>query len=59
MQSFWQDLKYAMRSLRNAPSFAIIAVMVFDGKAQSVVPLYQRRGEGGGIVGRIVQYLDL
>ena len=27
MQSFWQDLKYAMRSLRNAPSFAIIAVI--------------------------------
>jgi len=27
MQSFWQDMKYAMRSLRNAPSFAIIAVV--------------------------------
>lgn len=27
MQSFWQDLKYAMRSLRNSPSFAIIAVV--------------------------------
>jgi predicted permease len=27
MQSFWQDLKYAMRSLRNSASFAIIAVL--------------------------------
>jgi predicted permease len=27
MQSFWQDMKYAMRSLRNSPSFAIIAVV--------------------------------
>jgi predicted permease len=27
MQSFWQDLKYAMRSLRNAPGFAIIAIV--------------------------------
>jgi predicted permease len=27
MHSFWQDMKYAMRSLRNSPSFAIIAVM--------------------------------
>src|ERR1700676_558586 len=27
MQIFWQDLKYAMRSLRNSASFAIIAVL--------------------------------
>src|ERR1700736_1625076 len=27
MHSFWQDMKYAMRSLRNSPSFAIIAVV--------------------------------
>jgi predicted permease len=27
MQSFWQDMKYAMRSLHNAPTFAIIAVV--------------------------------
>jgi predicted permease len=27
MQSFWQDMKYAIRSLRNAPGFAIIAVV--------------------------------
>jgi predicted permease len=27
MHSFWQDMQYAMRSLRNSPSFAIIAVM--------------------------------
>ncbi len=27
MQSFWQDMKYAMRSLRSAPGFAIIAVV--------------------------------
>ena len=27
MQSFWQDMKYATRSLRNSPGFAIIAVV--------------------------------
>jgi macrolide transport system ATP-binding/permease protein len=27
MQNFWQDMKYAMRSLRSAPGFAIIAVV--------------------------------
>src|SRR6202161_2621961 len=27
MQSFWQDMKYAMRSLRKAPGFAIIAIV--------------------------------
>jgi predicted permease len=27
MQRFWQDIKYAMRSLRNAPGFAIIAIV--------------------------------
>ena len=27
MQAFWQDIKYAMRSLRNAPGFALIAVV--------------------------------
>jgi predicted permease len=27
MQSFWQDIKYAMRSLRNAPGFALIAIV--------------------------------
>ncbi len=27
MRSFWQDMKYAMRSLRNSPGFAIIAVV--------------------------------
>jgi predicted permease len=27
MQSFWQDMQYAMRSLRNSPGFAIIAVV--------------------------------
>jgi predicted permease len=27
MQNFWQDLKYAMRSLRNSPNFAIVAVL--------------------------------
>ena len=27
MQSFWQDMKYAVRSLRNSPGFAIIAVV--------------------------------
>jgi len=27
MQSFWQDLKYSMRSLRNAPGFALIAIV--------------------------------
>jgi predicted permease len=27
MHSFWQDMKYAMRSLRNSPSFAIIAIV--------------------------------
>jgi predicted permease len=27
MQSFWQDMKYAMRSLRNAPGFALIAII--------------------------------
>ena len=27
MHSFWQDMKYAMRSLRNSPGFAIIAVV--------------------------------
>ena len=27
MQSFWQDMKYAMRSLRNAPGFALIAIL--------------------------------
>src|SRR5580698_4912480 len=27
MQSFWQDMKYAMRSLRNAPGFAMIAII--------------------------------
>jgi macrolide transport system ATP-binding/permease protein len=27
MQSFWQDIKYAMRSLRKAPGFAIIAIV--------------------------------
>jgi macrolide transport system ATP-binding/permease protein len=27
MQSFWQDMKYAMRSLGNSPGFAIIAVV--------------------------------
>jgi predicted permease len=27
MQSFWQDMKFALRSLRNAPSFAMIAVV--------------------------------
>jgi predicted permease len=27
MHSFWQDMKYAMRALRNSPSFAIIAVV--------------------------------
>jgi predicted permease len=27
MHGFWQDMKYAMRSLRNSPSFAIIAVL--------------------------------
>lgn len=27
MQSFWQDMKYAMRSLRKAPGFALIAIV--------------------------------
>jgi hypothetical protein len=27
MQSFWQDMKYAVRSLRNAPGFAVIAIV--------------------------------
>ncbi len=27
MRGFWQDIKYAMRSLRNAPGFAIIAIV--------------------------------
>jgi macrolide transport system ATP-binding/permease protein len=27
MQGFWQDLKYAIRSLRNAPGFALIAIV--------------------------------
>lgn len=27
MQSFWQDMKYAVRSLRNSPSFAIVAIV--------------------------------
>jgi predicted permease len=27
MQTFWQDMKYAMRALRSSPSFAIIAVV--------------------------------
>jgi predicted permease len=27
MRSFWQDLRYAIRSLRNSPSFAIIAIV--------------------------------
>jgi predicted permease len=27
MHSFWQDMKYAMRALRNSPSFAIIAIV--------------------------------
>jgi predicted permease len=27
MHTFWQDMKYAMRSLRNSPGFAIIAVV--------------------------------
>ena len=27
MQSFWQDVKYAIRSLRNAPGFAVIAII--------------------------------
>ncbi|HEY2819957.1 MAG TPA: ABC transporter permease [Candidatus Acidoferrum sp.] len=27
MQSFWQDMKYAIRSLRNAPGFALIAIV--------------------------------
>jgi predicted permease len=27
MQSFWQDIKYAMRALRKAPGFAIIAIV--------------------------------
>src|ERR1700759_3001299 len=27
MRGFWQDIRYAMRSLRNAPGFAVIAVV--------------------------------
>jgi predicted permease len=27
MQSFWQDIKYAMRALRKAPGFAVIAIV--------------------------------
>ena len=27
MTSFWQDLRYAVRSLRNSPSFAIVAIV--------------------------------
>jgi predicted permease len=27
MKGFWQDMKYAMRSLRNAPGFALIAIV--------------------------------
>src|ERR1700753_2611180 len=27
MRGFWQDIRYAMRSLRNAPGFAIIAIV--------------------------------
>ena len=39
--------------------FAIIAVMIFEGKPQRAIALDKRLGEGRGIVGRIVQHLDL
>ena len=38
---------------------AIVAVMVFDGEPQGAIALHQRRGKWGGIVGGIVQHLDL
>ena len=38
---------------------AVGAVMVLDGIADGVVAFHQGLGEGRGIVGRIVQHLDL
>src|ERR1022692_4498581 len=40
-------------------ALAIVAVMVFDGEPQSAIALHQRRGKWGGVVGGIVQHLDL
>ena len=40
-------------------ALAIVAVMVFDGEPQGAIALHQRRGKWSGVVGGIVQHLDL
>ena len=40
-------------------AFPVRAMQIFDGKSQRPITLHQRFGVGMGVVGRIVEHLDL